>query len=145
MGRDLEKKREYQKEYYLKNKETLKKYRTDWYFNNRELGIERAKKWAENNKDARKNNYLKSAHNITLDDYNKMFQEQEGRCKCCYKHQSELSKPLFVDHCHTTGKIRGLLCNKCNLALGYVNDNITVLKNLIKYLEDASLPCSYQN
>lgn len=137
MGRDLEKKRKYQKEYYERNKEKLKEYRTNWYYENRELGLERSKKWAKSNKDRRKHNLLKSMYNITLDDYNKMFEDQNGCCKICEKHQSELNKPLFVDHCHTTGKVRGLLCSKCNLGIGYADDSVNILKNMIKYLEDA--------
>jgi hypothetical protein len=43
---------------------------------------------------------------------------------------------LAVDHCHTTGKIRGLLCSKCNPALGAFNDNIEILNSAIKYLKE---------
>ena len=44
-------------------------------------------------------------------------------------------KRLAVDHCHKTGKIRGLLCTKCNIGLGYFNDDVILLKNSIRYLE----------
>lgn len=143
--RDLEKKKEYQKEYYLRNKEKLKEYRTNWYYENRELGIERSRIWAEKNRDRRKHNILKSSHNITLEDYNKMFENQDGCCKICGRHQSILKKPLFVDHCHTTGKIRGLLCGSCNSSLGFAKDDIRILENMIKYLQDASISYPYQN
>ncbi len=63
-----------------------------------------------------------------------MFELQEGKCLGCYRHQSKLKRPLCVDHCHVTGKVRGLLCVSCNLMLGYANDNTQVLANLIKYL-----------
>ena len=150
MSRDLEKKkardkkyqlenkekiREKQKAYYLKNKEALKKYRKEHYQENKDVYIERVREWAKNNKEARKNNILKSKYNITLDDYNKMFDEQTGCCFGCGKHQSEIEKPLCVDHCHETGLVRGLLCDKCNCALGFVNDRVDILENLTKYLK----------
>ena len=57
MGRDLEHKKEYQKEYYLKNKEKLLEYRKNFYNENKEIAIQRSKTWAENNKRRRKHTY----------------------------------------------------------------------------------------
>lgn len=78
------------------------------------------------------NKYKK--YNITEKEYNYLFILQEGKCKICKKHQNTLNKKLAVDHCHTTNKVRGLLCCSCNLALGLFKDNYTFLKNAIKYL-----------
>lgn len=72
--------------------------------------------------------------NITIEDYNKLFEKQNGRCSICDKHQSELNVALSVDHDHITGRIRSLLCGNCNLLLGNANDNIDILKNAIEYL-----------
>jgi hypothetical protein len=77
---------------------------------------------------------LKREYNITLEDYNLMFKQQNGCCAICNKHQSELSKTLSVDHCHITGEVRGLLCNGCNRGMGMLGDNIQILKNAVKYL-----------
>ena len=55
--------------------------------------------------------------------------EQHNLCKICSKE-----KQLMVDHCHTTGKVRGLLCGKCNKGLGHFKDDIQVIKNIITYL-----------
>jgi hypothetical protein len=76
-----------------------------------------------------------STHKISIDDYEKMLVEQDYKCYCCSVEHSILKKGLFVDHCHATGKVRGLLCNSCNSALGYAKDNIDVLTNMIKYLQ----------
>jgi hypothetical protein len=135
MGRDLEHKKKYQKEYYLKNKERLLDYRKNFYEQNKEVSIQRSKTWAENNKRQRKHNVLKSTHGITIDDFEKMLVDQDYKCFCCSVEHSSLKKGLFVDHCHTTGKVRGLLCNSCNSALGYAKDNIEVLTTMIKYLQ----------
>jgi len=134
MSRDLEHKKEYQKEYYLKNKKKLLEYRKNFYNENKEVSIQRSKTWAENNKRRRKHNVLMSTHKISIDDYERMLVEQDYKCYCCSVEHSNLKKGLFVDHCHTTGRVRGLLCNSCNSALGYAKDNIKVLTNMIKYL-----------
>lgn len=68
-------------------------------------------------------------------DYNKLFIEQNGCCKICKRPQTEFKKKLAVDHCHITGKTRGLLCNNCNTILGHAKDNIKTLQNAIKYLK----------
>ena len=78
---------------------------------------------------------LKNTYGITTDDYNDMFIEQGGSCAICGTHQGELKKRLHVDHCHDTGKVRGLLCDGCNIALGRFKDNLDILHNAIKYLE----------
>jgi hypothetical protein len=65
--------------------------------------------------------YLKLYYGITLIQYNEIFNSQNGCCKICGTHQSELKKALFVDHDHKTGKIRGLLCHQCNIGIGIFN------------------------
>ena len=77
-------------------------------------------------------------YGISLTDYNIMFQKQIGYCAICGKCQSKLKKPLYVDHNHLTGKVRGLLCGKCNSALGYLdvdNSHTLFLINAINYLK----------
>lgn len=78
---------------------------------------------------------LKRAHGIILSDYNKMFENQGGCCLICGKHQTDLNRPLCVDHNHKTGEIRDLLCSSCNSVLGYCYENIKILESAIKYIE----------
>ena len=85
----------------------------------------------------RKLDYRKK-YGITLEEYNKMFAHQNGCCLICDQHQTVLNKGLSVDHCHTTGKVRGLLCNNCNLMLGFAKDKIDTLSNSIRYLKTNS-------
>lgn len=72
-------------------------------------------------------------YGITEDDYDRMLKEQGDKCKSC-KEASE--RTLNIDHCHKTGKVRGLLCNNCNTALGHAKDDVERLKLLIRYLEE---------
>ena len=81
--------------------------------------------------------YMLNVYGVTVDDYNKMFEDQEGKCAICKKHQIELPKKLHVDHCHKTKKVRGLLCFKCNTAIGHFEDNPEILKNAVEYLENS--------
>jgi len=85
-----------------------------------------------------KNNKLKKSYGITLDQYNEIFNKQNGKCMICQSDNNGFyrKKPraFAVDHCHTTGKIRGLLCSDCNTGIGFLKDNIDLLNNAIKYL-----------
>jgi len=74
-------------------------------------------------------------YGITLEEYNQMFAEQDGCCKICKRHQSEFKGRLNIDHCHSTGRVRSLLCNQCNQALGLVRENKEVVKNMLEYLK----------
>jgi hypothetical protein len=57
---------------------------------------------------------------------------QHNRCAVCHETFTETPR---IDHDHTTRNVRGLLCNRCNLGLGYFRDNVTILSNAIEYLE----------
>ena len=73
---------------------------------------------------------------ISSMDYAKMFEEQNGVCFICSKPQrKKVHKHLFVDHCHTTNKVRALLCNNCNTGIGMFEENIQTMKDAISYLE----------
>jgi len=79
---------------------------------------------------SRKHN-LKHRYGITEEDYNQMAEEQKHCCQIC---NNKPVKPLYVDHCHNTNKIRGLLCHKCNVALGHMNDDPKQLLKAVEYI-----------
>lgn len=81
--------------------------------------------------------HLKHKFGIGEAEYNQMFESQNKCCAICGSPDSKdrRTKHLSIDHCHTTGRIRGLLCNKCNRALGGFEDSIEHLKAAIKYLK----------
>ena len=64
-------------------------------------------------------------------DYDSMLLAQESKCLICQEE-----KLLVVDHCHTEGTVRGLLCHSCNTALGKFKDNVEILERAIKYLKN---------
>ncbi len=88
-----------------------------------------------NNKDTHRHFNLLKKFGISLDEYNIRLKEQSGKCMICCGKDNDKNMP--VDHCHKTGKIRGILCSKCNLALGLFGDDINKLKSAIKYLNNS--------
>ena len=84
---------------------------------------------------ARRQSQLKTNYGISMQDYNEMFEKQKGRCAICNTHCTELKRALAVDHCHITGKVRGLLCDNCNHALGKFKDDVEIIKSAIEYLK----------
>lgn len=80
-----------------------------------------------------------SYYRLTEVEYDKMLVEQDGRCAICQQPERMLDRSgytrrLSVDHCHKTGKVRGLLCSHCNHALGKFNDDPAILHAAIRYL-----------
>lgn len=71
---------------------------------------------------------------ITKDDYAGMVVAQGSKCAICGTFH-EYAAALAVDHCHSTGKVRGLLCRSCNTALGFLKDDVALLRAAIDYLE----------
>lgn len=79
-------------------------------------------------------NNLKRMYGIDLLQYSELKKKQNNLCAIC--NRRPITKSLFVDHCHTSGKVRGLLCCKCNTGIGMLEDNIEFLENAIKYLKE---------
>lgn len=110
-------------------------FRKNRYPLDKQKNRDNQKRWQQRHSKEVKDKKLKAKFNITIKDYNNMLTEQNYSCKICCIKQIDLTINLSVDHCHFTGKIRGLLCNSCNLALGLFKDNIEYLKNAQNYLK----------
>jgi len=82
----------------------------------------------------KKNRDLKKKYNINIDDYTKLYNIQEGKCKIC----GTFHPILAVDHCHVSLKVRGLLCTGCNIGLGMLKDSTNNLINAILYLKETN-------
>lgn len=74
-----------------------------------------------------------SVHGLTNAEYNNLLNKQNHRCAIC--KQPPTIKRLAVDHCHTTGKVRGLLCFNCNVGLGKFREDTALLRKAVVYLE----------
>ena len=97
---------------------------------------QRAKDWYENNKERHVNNALLRKYGVTLDQYNLLRAQQDFRCAVCNAHETDVGKQMFVDHDHVTGKIRKLLCTKCNVGIGMLQDNPAIMERAATYIRD---------
>lgn len=71
-------------------------------------------------------------YGLNLVEYRLLERSADGKCMCC---GNPSSKRLHIDHDHTTGKVRGLLCGTCNVGLGHFKDDTTLLAKAIEYLK----------
>lgn len=92
-----------------------------------------AREYRKKNPERIKNTELKKRFGITLDDFNNMLEKQDHVCAICHNPQ-HTDNSLAVDHCHSTNKVRGLLCTNCNKLLGHAKDNQETLLSAVEYL-----------
>lgn len=102
---------------------------------NRETRLQKNREYNLKNKDKvkkyRRLSLLRRLYKLTEQDYDNMLLSQNNRCKIC----NTIPEKIFhVDHCHTTGKVRGLLCEFCNRGLGQFRDNVNIMNKAIDYI-----------
>lgn len=106
----------------------------------RDAAAKRKASWSEERKEIERsrqyNRWLKKKYGITLEDYDQILLSQSSCCAICKQTEPNGKGVFHVDHCHTTGKVRGVLCAKCNILLGHADDNTKILMSAIKYLND---------
>ena len=121
------------KQWRLNNNGSDRQNHREWYAKN--LEEQRKVKLARyhKNPEQAKNSKLKARYGLSLEDVEKMRENQGNKCLVCLKSFSEKITPR-VDHCHVSNKIRGLLCHKCNSAIGYFEENIESLRRAIEYI-----------
>ncbi len=127
------------KKYRRNNLEKINGYQKKYYDKNRELIREKARKYTKENpakyyqstfKSELKNNYR-----LTVKEFDEMVKRQDGKCGICGGYPGSRTKRLCVDHDHKTNKVRGLLCKKCNSALGLLGNNIYIVNSALDYLK----------
>jgi hypothetical protein len=134
-NKDLEKARLKDKlnsrSYRLMNKEKYNLWQREYRRKNRE----QFQRYYEKNKVKANKSYklrLLRKYGLTPEIYQQMLLKQEGKCAIC----KDLLKKPCIDHCHTTGKVRGLLCNNCNFALGYIEKGLKKIPNLYEVITE---------
>jgi hypothetical protein len=112
-----EKRKRYRKDY----PERDRAQRREYFYKNGPRCLETSRKY-----------WLKKKFGITVEDYNVMLARQGGFCAIC--GAVDKARHLAVDHCHKTGKVRGLLCSKCNTAIGSLEDSVVLIGAALGYL-----------
>jgi hypothetical protein len=145
-------KQAYDKAYYKKKGDEKRAKGREYYAKNKTAVLERNKAYAASHPETvkaitasyrsrtpeiRRNGTLRRKYNITIDDYAAMFAVQSGVCKICGA-EPPTGKHLHVDHDHSNGRVRALLCTDCNLMLGLAHDDTARLRKAIAYLEEHS-------
>ena len=104
----------------------------------RQMGVEYQRKYREINservKELSRKTHIMRKFGITIEEYDAMSSAQNGVCAIC-ENPCATGYKLAVDHNHTTGKIRALLCKNCNTAIGLLKENTDTMTKAIKYLE----------
>jgi hypothetical protein len=117
------------------NPEKVKAQKQRTYHRHKERINRTIAKWRKKNPEYDARRFLKSKFNMTLEDYNEMLECQDNVCAICKQPEmGSRAKRLAVDHCHVTDMNRGLLCQRCNRALGLFQDDVEVLQNAVEYL-----------
>lgn len=121
---------EYNRQYRKRNRQHIRDYDRQYHNHN--------KYWQQPEvKERKRNEVLKRKFGITTEQYSQYLIKQNDSCAICGKESSESKRRLAVDHNHKTGKIRGLLCKDCNIALGLFKDDIKLLEKSISYLKQS--------
>lgn len=118
-------------------REKRRLYLIQWREKNRDQynakkAAEHRKRYRERTKESRHDEHLRRTYGINREQWLEMLASQNGKCMICDSDTQRGSKSWHVDHCHATGKVRGLLCNMCNPRLGWYE---TYAKKIVEYLE----------
>ncbi len=137
----LTKERQYREDNIERFRERDRVYKSNDYKKRKYIYVERSKRFYSKNSEKIRNYRLNKSYGIDLSTYEKMLKEQNGLCYICNEPETALShkkdkiKSLSVDHNHTTGKVRRLLCVKCNCLIGYSRESIDLLQKVIDYFK----------
>lgn len=122
-AKDPEKHNRYQRDRRLKDPETFRQKQKIY----RDANPEKFRAWR-----------LKKSYGITSEDWQSLFASQGNSCAVCKRQEPDTKQGWHVDHCHGTGRVRGILCRRCNLLLGHGGDDPAVLRCAADYLEHHS-------
>ena len=140
--------RERSKLYRATNKDKISAYySTNKDKHNNARNVKRQTSDGKKRRQAEQRRYRLKTYGLTISAFDKLFKGQNGKCAICgleLVDENDKGRKVSnayprIDHCHETGKIRGLLCNRCNIAMGTFEDDIELLGNAVAYLSRARL------
>ena len=114
-------------------KECSKKRFKEYHTTNIDKRKEYQKEYRKNNKDKIKNTNILWRYSISSQEADEMFMQQGCKCAICSKVIIK-TKDRHIDHCHSSGQVRGILCAKCNTAIGLLNEDTNIMISAISYV-----------
>ena len=120
----------------LKDADKIKVYKSEYHEKHKERLRAEQKRRYQLNKDKVWEDNLSKTFGMTLQEYNHILAYQGGRCGICQCLPEEETRKFAVDHCHVTGKIRGILCRGCNVGIGNLKDDVEVVQAALAYLKN---------
>lgn len=120
--------------YYAGNKEAINARRKARVASNPDKEKERAKEYRKRRPEVFKKTWLKYQYGLTPAEREAMLAAQQYRCAICLSEDPNTKKGWHVDHCHDTGRVRGLLCRRCNVGLGHFKDDTALLEKVVQYI-----------
>lgn len=136
-AKNVERRREYGRSYYQRNREKMLAQRASERGRNKERIEAAGREYRATNRVALRAKQRCRTYEIAVGDFEAMVAAQGGKCAACHDALPTDTRHQHIDHCHVTGKIRGVLCRDCNLALGNARDSVARLAALIDYLKRA--------
>lgn len=123
----------------MTNSDKIRAQKREWarknYLQNPEKCKERSRAWTAVNREKRQDAHLRKTFGVSLEWYRETLEKQGGCAICDTQEPGGRDHRFHVDHDHKTGKVRGLLCNKCNLMVGLSKDDPDILRKAAAYLE----------
>lgn len=139
--RTKEDEKAYNRAYYKRNREAIIAHVSEWYSENKEHKSEYDRKYRASGRGRtrqrsyRRSYMLEKKYGLSHEQWESMFEAQGRACAICKATDPGGVGNWHTDHCHTSGVVREILCNSCNLGIGHFNDNPDLLKTVIAYLE----------
>lgn len=129
--------------YYQENKDHMNAVAQVYRENNKEKTASRGAAWQQANKNHRSEyGKIRANHNrankykLTIEELSFLYEKYQGCCAICRVSEEDLGKRLAIDHCHETGLVRGILCQRCNLGIGQLGDTQELLVLAVEYLRN---------
>jgi Recombination endonuclease VII len=129
--KDLEKRREYNREYSTTHPDQMREYKRKYYAANRDAILLRRRERSKTKPGAERERHLFRRYGLTPNAWDTMFDGQGQRCAICRGE----SRRWDTDHDHNTGEVRGILCGPCNRAIGLLKDSPEVVTRAAEYLK----------
>lgn len=131
---DREKQNAYSRASYRRNRERALEQKRAWRLRNPDY----MREYAATHREEKRENRTRSTYGVGRQEYAALLAAQDGHCAMCEAtigtQRNGKTEPLFIDHDKETGRVRGLLCNRCNSAIGYIDHRVEVAEAAVRYL-----------